>query len=105
MVKAENLSNYCVINLNTNFSHKKNESALITGLFEWFVDPALEILRKQCKEVLSTQNMQLVRNLMYMIEMHLDEAILAQDNAPKNIKLWISGVFIFSLVWTIGTVL
>ena len=105
MVKAENLSNYYISNLNTNFSHKKNESALITGLFEWFVDPALEILRKQCKEVLSTQNMQLVRNLMYMFEMHLDEAILAQDNAPKNIKLWISGVFIFSLVWTIGTVL
>jgi len=32
----------------------------------------------------------------------LDEAILAQDNAAKNIKLWISGVFVFALVWTIG---
>ena len=80
----------------------KQESTLLNSLFEWLVDPALELLRKQCKEVLSTQNMQLVRNLMYMIEMHLDEAILAQDNAAKNIKLWISGVFVFALVWTIG---
>ena len=27
---------------------------------------------------------------------------MAQDNAAKNIKLWISGVFVFALVWTIG---
>ena len=57
----------------------KAESELLTGLFEWFVDAALELLRKQCKEILATQNMQLVRNLMYMIEMHLDEKCLQQE--------------------------
>ena len=61
----------------------KAESDLLTGLFEWFVDAALELLRKQCKEILATQNMQLVRNLMYMIEMHLDKKCLQQEKTEN----------------------
>ena len=83
----------------------KNEEKLITALFEWFVDPALQLVRKQCKEVLATQDMQLVRSLMYMFEMHLDPDIVGSLEAEGNIKVlknWIHGIFIFSLVWSIG---
>ena len=83
----------------------KNEETLITALFEWFVDPALQLVRKQCKEVLATQDMQLVRSLMYMFEMHLDEDVISSLFAEGNVKVlknWIHGIFIFSLVWSIG---
>ena len=80
----------------------KSESKLVENLFEWFVDPCLTFIRKQCKEVLATTDMQMARSLMYMFEMHLDEEAVALDQAKKSIKTWIQGVFMFSLVWSIG---
>ena len=80
----------------------KKESELVSNLFEWMIDPTLLFLQKNCKEVLSTPDMAMVRSMMYMFEMHLDAEKCAEDNAPKVIKSWIQGVFMFSMVWSIG---
>jgi dynein heavy chain len=80
----------------------QEHSELIEKLFEWFIDPCLEFLRKKCKEVLPTTDMQQVRSLMYMFEMHLDEEVCSQDSAKKNMKSLVHGVFIFSLIWSIA---
>nr|XP_026690532.1 dynein heavy chain 12, axonemal isoform X1 [Ciona intestinalis] len=83
----------------------EENAQLIEALFETFVDPTVRFVKKSCKEILPTQEPNLIRSLMYMFEMLLKDAANADDASNnKNIKIWIQSVFLFSVVWSIGAV-
>ncbi|XP_067384444.1 dynein axonemal heavy chain 12 [Channa argus] len=75
--------------------------SLLLELFNWLLPPALKMLRKQCREVVSTSNSNTVMSLCRLFEMLLTEPVKT-DPGDKNIRTWIMAAFAFSLVWSVG---
>ncbi|XP_041362756.1 dynein heavy chain 3, axonemal-like isoform X2 [Gigantopelta aegis] len=88
---------------------------LVEDLFEWLVDPCLRFVNKECKTFISTSDMHLIQCLMKMYTCLMDEiketlAIVLEEgqDPPANmltnqqITLWLQGLFLFCVIWTIG---
>uniref|UniRef100_A0A4W6E1U6 Dynein axonemal heavy chain 12 n=1 Tax=Lates calcarifer TaxID=8187 RepID=A0A4W6E1U6_LATCA len=75
--------------------------SLLLELFHWLLPPALRMLRKHCREVVSTSNSNTVVSLCRLFEMLLTEPIKT-DPGDKNVRTWIMAAFAFSLVWSVG---
>ncbi|XP_060913896.1 dynein axonemal heavy chain 12 [Labrus mixtus] len=75
--------------------------SLLLELFHWLLPPALRILRKHCRVVVSTNNSNTVVSLCRLFEMLLTNPV---QKAPgdKNICTWIMAGFAFALVWSVG---
>ncbi|XP_056131285.1 dynein axonemal heavy chain 12 [Lampris incognitus] len=76
-------------------------SSLLLELFYWLLPPALRVLRKHCREVVSTTNSNTVVSLCRLFDMLLTEYV-KEDPGNKNIRSWIMAAFAFSLVWSVG---
>uniref|UniRef100_W5L7L2 Dynein axonemal heavy chain 12 n=1 Tax=Astyanax mexicanus TaxID=7994 RepID=W5L7L2_ASTMX len=79
----------------------QENSTLLLELFNWLIPPALRMLRKNCREVVSTTNSNTVVSLTRLFEMLLTEPV-TEEPGNKNIRTWIMAAFAFSLVWSIG---
>ncbi|XP_019624138.1 PREDICTED: dynein heavy chain 12, axonemal-like isoform X1 [Branchiostoma belcheri] len=81
----------------------KEEDVTMKAMFEWMLPPALRFMRKYCKELVPTQDNNLARSLMYLIEMMLKDG-LGDDLESKNpnCKTWVQSIFIWSLIWSVG---
>ncbi|XP_066529410.1 dynein axonemal heavy chain 12 [Hoplias malabaricus] len=79
----------------------QENSTLLLELFDWLVPPSLRMLRKNCREVVSTTNSSTVVSLTRILGMLLTES-LTEEPANKNIQTWIMAAFAFSLVWSVG---
>ncbi|XP_053328214.1 dynein axonemal heavy chain 7 [Spea bombifrons] len=81
--------------------HKK----IIEGLFDRMVPPCLQMIRKCAKELSPTSDTNLVRSLMNfmdcMIDEFADESVIQTMN-ERDICSWLEGIFLFSLIWSIG---
>ncbi|XP_067448608.1 dynein axonemal heavy chain 12 [Thunnus thynnus] len=75
--------------------------SLLLDLFHWLLPPALRMLRKNCREVVSTSNSNTVMSLCRLFEMLLTEPV-KMESGNKNIRTWIMAAFAFSLVWSVG---
>ncbi|XP_049921653.1 dynein axonemal heavy chain 12 [Epinephelus moara] len=75
--------------------------SLLLELFQWLLPPALRMLRKHCREVVSTNNSNTVVSLCRLFEMLLTEPVKTSPE-DKNIRTWIMAAFAFSLVWSVG---
>ncbi|XP_021171969.2 dynein heavy chain 12, axonemal [Fundulus heteroclitus] len=75
--------------------------SLLLELFHWLLPPAINKLRKQCREVVSTSNSNTAVSLCRLFEMLLTEPVTANPG-DKNIRIWIMAAFAFSLVWSVG---
>ncbi|XP_039655501.1 dynein heavy chain 7, axonemal isoform X3 [Perca fluviatilis] len=75
--------------------------SLLLELFDWLLPPAFRMLRKHCREVVSTSNSNTVVSLCRLFEMLLTEPV-KMSPGDKNIHTWIMASFAFSLVWSIG---
>uniref|UniRef100_A0A8C9Y7R2 Dynein axonemal heavy chain 12 n=1 Tax=Sander lucioperca TaxID=283035 RepID=A0A8C9Y7R2_SANLU len=75
--------------------------SLLLELFHWLLPPAFRMLRKHCREVVSTSNSNTVVSLCRLFEMLLTEPV-KMSPGDKNIRTWIMASFAFSLVWSIG---
>ncbi|KAL3853467.1 hypothetical protein ACJMK2_017003 [Sinanodonta woodiana] len=76
---------------------------IIEALFEWLVEPCAEFIRKNCKEYIPSKISNVVRSLMYMMDMLLSEPLNAADvDENKQLKTWAVCVFLFSIPWSIG---
>ncbi|XP_065142099.1 dynein axonemal heavy chain 12-like [Paramisgurnus dabryanus] len=78
-----------------------DNSLLLQQLFEWLLPPALNLLRKHCREVIPTSNSNTVVSLTRLFEILLAEP-LNEDPGNKNIRMWIMAAFAFALVWSVG---
>ncbi|XP_028312358.1 dynein heavy chain 12, axonemal [Gouania willdenowi] len=74
---------------------------LLLELFIWLLPPALNMLRKNCREVVSTSNSNTAVSLCRLFEMVLIEPVKTHPD-EKNVRTWIMAAFAFSLVWSVG---
>ncbi|KAE8293583.1 Dynein heavy chain 7 [Larimichthys crocea] len=79
----------------------QNNRSLLLELFHWLLPPTFRMLRKHCREVVSTSNSNTVVSLCRLFEMLLTEPVKANPG-DKNISTWIMAAFAFSLVWSLG---
>ncbi|KAL8573170.1 Dynein heavy chain 3, axonemal [Nucella lapillus] len=108
------MNSYMQFTLPKNLSQEQKE--LVQDLFDWLVEPTLDFVHRQCRTFVTTSDMHLVQTLMRLYTSLMDEIIEAvnapppemdeQPNpgllTPQQVTLWLQGLFLFSLVWTIG---
>uniref|UniRef100_A0A8C4WR96 Dynein, axonemal, heavy chain 12 n=1 Tax=Eptatretus burgeri TaxID=7764 RepID=A0A8C4WR96_EPTBU len=70
---------------------------LLLDLFHWLVPPALQFIRKRCKELIPTLNSNLVTSLTRLFDMLLIDE-LQQLEEVKHLRAG----FAFALVWSLG---
>ncbi|XP_029975539.1 dynein heavy chain 12, axonemal [Salarias fasciatus] len=80
---------------------KPDFCSLLMELFHWMLPPALKMLRKNCREVVSTSDSNTVMSLCRLFEMLLTEPVTT-DPGDSSIRTWIMAAFAFSLVWSVG---
>lgn len=93
---------------------------LLKDLSEWLIDPCLEFVTSQCTQLLQVSELHAVKQLIILYDAHLDpmrelhslkssseaeSELDGQGNfglTEQTITLWLQGLFIFSIVWSIG---
>ncbi|CAL8075896.1 unnamed protein product [Calicophoron daubneyi] len=95
---------------------------LINDLFEWLVDPCLEFIRNDCKQLFQVPALHAVKQLIVLFDCLLDEIhewALTEHNAPapegganqqqtmssQTVYLQLQALFLFAMVWSFGSVL
>ncbi|XP_064624417.1 dynein axonemal heavy chain 3-like [Lineus longissimus] len=83
---------------------------LVNDLYDWLIDPMLDFIRHDCKMIVNTSGIHLVHMMQRLYSCLLDEI----ENTGKEghevlsnqqITLWLQGLFLFSIVWSLGAVL
>uniref|UniRef100_A0A8C2VP56 Dynein axonemal heavy chain 3 n=1 Tax=Chinchilla lanigera TaxID=34839 RepID=A0A8C2VP56_CHILA len=86
---------------------------LVNDMFMWLVQPCLEFIRLHCKFVVQSSPIHLAFSMMRLYSSLLDEIRDAGSEesesfeglSSQQIFLWLQGLFLFSLVWTVaGTI-
>ncbi|XP_068952632.1 dynein axonemal heavy chain 3 [Petaurus breviceps papuanus] len=85
---------------------------LVNDMFLWLVQPSLEFVRLHCKCVVQTSPIHLAYSMMKLYNCLFDEIRAVNDTdyegenlTSQQIFLWLQGLFLFSLVWTVaGTI-
>ncbi|XP_015987103.2 dynein heavy chain 12, axonemal isoform X12 [Rousettus aegyptiacus] len=80
---------------------EEEHQALLRGLFDWLIQPALKLRKKKCKELIPTSDSNVVVSLTRLFEVLLCD-VLEGDPTSKHIRVWIMACFMFSLIWSIG---
>ncbi|XP_055994863.1 dynein axonemal heavy chain 3 [Sorex fumeus] len=83
---------------------------LVNDMFMWLVQPSLEFIRLHCKLVVQTSPIHLAFSMMRLYSCLFDEIIAANDEeseyfetlTSQQIFLWLQGLFLFALVWTVA---
>ncbi|XP_064633435.1 dynein axonemal heavy chain 12-like isoform X2 [Lineus longissimus] len=84
----------------------KETDDLIPELFEWIVDPALDFVRKNCKEYVPYSLTNLVTSLMKLVEMQMRDACAAEDaKENRHLRTWAMSAFFFAVPWSIGALI
>ncbi|XP_077172642.1 dynein axonemal heavy chain 3 [Paroedura picta] len=86
---------------------QENHIELINDLFMWLVQPSLEFIRHHCRVVVQSSPIHLTFSMMKLYSCLLDEIDQSSDEegetmSSQQITLWLQGLFLFALVWTIG---
>ncbi|XP_021092936.1 dynein heavy chain 3, axonemal isoform X6 [Heterocephalus glaber] len=86
---------------------------LVNDMFMWLVQPCLEFICLQCKFVVQSSPIHLAFSMMRLYSSLLDEIRATGDEENESLEglsnqqifLWLQGLFLFSLVWTVaGTI-
>ncbi|XP_064448835.1 dynein axonemal heavy chain 3 [Mirounga angustirostris] len=86
---------------------------LVNDMFMWLLQPCLEFIRLQCKFVVQTSPIHLAFSMMRLYsslfdeikEIDEEESELHEGLTSQQIFLWLQGLFLFALVWTVaGTI-
>ncbi|OCT61613.1 dynein heavy chain 3, axonemal [Xenopus laevis] len=80
---------------------------MISDMFDWLLQPCLDFIRLECKFLVHTSPIHLAYSMMRLYTCLLDEIVNSSEegNEPmssQQITLWLQGLFLFSVVWTIG---
>ncbi|KAM4730848.1 dynein axonemal heavy chain 7 [Anableps anableps] len=84
-----------------NDTHK----TLITALFDHMLPVCLQLIRKATKELSPTSDTNLVKSLMNLMDCMMDEfhdEAKIKSMSENNICSWLEGIFVFSMVWSVG---
>ncbi|MED6291229.1 Dynein heavy chain 3, axonemal, partial [Characodon lateralis] len=80
---------------------------LIMDLFDWLVQPCLDFIDKECHFMVPTSPIHLAYSLMRLYTCLMDEVTASETNDAMNmsneqITIWLQGLFLFALVWSLG---
>uniref|UniRef100_A0A8B9LFK1 Dynein axonemal heavy chain 7 n=1 Tax=Astyanax mexicanus TaxID=7994 RepID=A0A8B9LFK1_ASTMX len=78
---------------------------LLTSLFDHTLPACLQFIRKGTKELSPTSDTNLVKSLMNLMDCMMDEFReegQIKGMSERDICSWLEGIFIFSLVWSVG---
>ncbi|XP_041928965.1 dynein heavy chain 7, axonemal isoform X2 [Alosa sapidissima] len=84
---------------------KPHHKELLGGLFDRMLPSCLQLIRKATKELSPTSDTNLAHSLMSLMDCLMDEF---RDEAKmksmneRDICSWLEGIFVFSLVWSVG---
>ncbi|KAG9476993.1 hypothetical protein GDO78_002401 [Eleutherodactylus coqui] len=94
--------------MNTLPEHLMSEhKELINDMFHWLVQPCLDFIRLECKFLVQTSPIHLTYSMMRLYTCLIDDIITPGEDgreplSSQQITLWLQGLFLFALVWTIG---
>ncbi|XP_075305326.1 dynein axonemal heavy chain 3 [Odontesthes bonariensis] len=80
---------------------------LIMDLFDWLVQPCLNFIDRECRFVVHTSPIHLAYSLMKLYTCLMDEISSSETNGTQNmssqqITMWLQGLFLFAVVWSLG---
>ncbi|NXH72361.1 DYH3 protein, partial [Hydrobates tethys] len=83
---------------------------LVNDMFMWLVQPCLEFIQLHCKAIVQTSSIHLSYSLMKLYTCLLDEIKQSEEEekesmSSQHIILWLQGLFLFALVWTVGGII
>ncbi|XP_032303513.1 dynein heavy chain 3, axonemal isoform X3 [Coturnix japonica] len=86
---------------------QEDHRELVNNLFMWLVEPCLDFIHYNCKAVVQTSSLHLTYSFMRLYTCLLDEIKQPEEEGKESmsaqqITLWLQGLFLFALVWTIG---
>ncbi|KAL2642110.1 hypothetical protein R1flu_009697 [Riccia fluitans] len=105
-----------------NFHNLEEAMPIITSMIQWLIEPCVDFIRKNCKELIVTSPISLVKSFLNMFESQLDEfkappvklvprrsrIVHSEEStflpAPKgdDLWMWVQCLFMMSVVWSIG---
>jgi dynein heavy chain len=84
----------------------ENKKKIINDMFERFIDPCLQMIRKGgLKELVTTSDSNLVKSCMNLLDCQFDKFLDAKKMntfPPAEVVNWLEGMFIFALIWSLG---
>uniref|UniRef100_A0A8C3KJ13 Dynein axonemal heavy chain 3 n=1 Tax=Calidris pygmaea TaxID=425635 RepID=A0A8C3KJ13_9CHAR len=83
---------------------------LVRDLIFYIVQPCLEFIHLHCKAIVQTSSSHLSYSLMKLYTCLLDEIKQSEEEekesmSSQHIALWLQGLFLFALVWTVGGII
>uniref|UniRef100_UPI00358FFBD0 dynein axonemal heavy chain 3 n=1 Tax=Myxine glutinosa TaxID=7769 RepID=UPI00358FFBD0 len=80
---------------------------LVDDLFFWLMDPCIKFIHTQCRSFVVTSSIHLVYSHMRLFTSQLGQiATAGLDGRPalpvQQVAMWLQGMFLFSLVWSVG---
>ncbi len=82
---------------------------VLNDMFERFIDPCLQMIRKGgLKELIASSDSNLVKSLINLLDCQFVKFHDAKKFGyfdPKEVLNWLEGMFIFSLIWSLGSLL
>ncbi|NXU51136.1 DYH3 protein, partial [Turnix velox] len=89
---------------------QEDHRELVNDLFMWLVQPCLEFIHLHCKTIVRTSSSHLSYSLMKLYTCLLDEIRQLEEGEKESmtsqqITLWLQGLFLFAVVWTVGGII
>ncbi|XP_074961219.1 dynein axonemal heavy chain 3 [Phalacrocorax aristotelis] len=83
---------------------------LVNDMFMWLIQPCLKFIHLHCKAIVQTSSIHLSYSLMKLFTCLLDEIKQSKEEEKESmtsqqIILWLQGLFLFALVWTVGGII
>ena len=83
--------------------HMAPHKSLFKSLFDWLVEPCFRFVRKNCKEIVPTSDINLPQSLMNLLSSLLSDILTDPALAQKDgVGVTIQCLFAFSCIWGIG---
>ncbi|XP_024913275.1 dynein heavy chain 3, axonemal-like [Cynoglossus semilaevis] len=93
--------------MNTLPKHlNEQDRELIVALYDWIIQPCLDFIYNECRFIIDTSPIHLVQCQMKLYTCLMDEIAEGTCNGQKlsgeQITMWLQGLFVFAVVWTVG---
>ncbi|XP_041984652.1 dynein axonemal heavy chain 12 [Aricia agestis] len=82
---------------------EENEE-LIFHMCEWLFEPLIYFVQKQCTQLITAGEVNLVTSTLRLVEMLMDSAIKGEEDT-KYTRTWIFASFMMGFVWGVGGIL
>lgn len=83
--------------------YEENEEYIYT-MCEWLLDPLVYFVKKNCVQLVTAGDVNLVISTLRLVVMYMDNAILGEEDT-KFTRTWFTAAFMTALIWGVGGIL